>query len=39
MRARWAEWDAMFRLRNRRQIEVRPAVLFQQVADQIVHNA
>src|SRR5262249_9689727 len=32
----WAEWDAEVGLSDRRQIEVRPALLFQQMADRIV---
>jgi hypothetical protein len=34
--SRWAERDAEFGLSDRWQIEVRPALLFQQMADKIV---
>ena len=36
MRAPRAEGNEVFRFRNRRQIEVRPATLLQKVADQSV---
>ena len=36
MRARGAQRNALFAFRNRRQIEVHPALLLQQMADEIV---